>query len=254
VKQGLSSQKESRIGERLSTPMRPVALDQARVFIVVAAYNEAASIGDLVRDLMEQYAHVVVVDDGSADETGELATEAGALVLTHLINRGQGAALQTGITYALSQAADYIVTLDVDGQYEVKDIAQLLAPVSDGTVHASLGCRGSSSDDRPGFGGQVRRVMFALAKLGARLGLGTPVPDAHNGLCAMSRHAAQMMDLKLDRMTHGSEIVQQVIAAGLKTQEVPVRVRVSDYALRKGQRSSAALRVAFQYIMARFTR
>jgi polyprenyl-phospho-N-acetylgalactosaminyl synthase len=233
--------------------MRPVALEQARVFIIVAAYNEAASIGDLVRDLMEQYAHVVVVDDGSTDETAELASEAGACVLTHLINRGQGAALQTGITYALSRAADYIVTLDVDGQYDVKDIALLLGPISDGTVHSTLGCRGSGHD-KPSLGMRLRSALRAFGKLGARLGLRAPAPLAHNGLCAFSRHAAQMIDLQLDRLTHGSEIVQQIVAHGLTLREVPVRVRVSDYALRKGQRSSAALRVAFRYIMARFTR
>jgi polyprenyl-phospho-N-acetylgalactosaminyl synthase len=232
--------------------MRPVALDQARVFIIVAAFNEAASIGDLVRDLMEQYAHVVVVDDGSTDETAELATEAGALVLSHLINRGQGAALQTGITYALAHAADYIVTLDVDGQYDVKDIALLLAPVSDGTVHAALGVL--PSEHKQSVRVRLASTLRAIGKLAGRLGLRPPVPAAHNGLCAFSRHAAQMIDLKLDRMTHGSEIVQQITAGGLNLQEVAVRVRVSDYALRKGQRSSHALRVAIQYIMARFTR
>jgi polyprenyl-phospho-N-acetylgalactosaminyl synthase len=248
----LSSQTESPLGERLSTPMRPVSLDQARVFIIVAAYNEAASIGDLVRDLMERYAHVVVVDDGSSDETAELAAEAGACVLSHLINRGQGAALQTGITYALAHSADYIVTLDVDGQYDVKDIAQLLSPISDGTVHATLGTR--DSEHKPSLGVRVRSTLRAWGKLAGRLGLRPPVPAAHNGLCAFSRHAAQMIDLKLDRMTHGSEIVQQIVAGGLNVQEIPVRVRVSDYALRKGQRSSAALRVAIQYIRARFSR
>ena len=161
--QALSSQTESRLGERLSTPMRPVALDQARVFIVVAAYNEAASIADVVRDLLEQYAHVIVVDDGSVDETAELAREAGATVLTHLINRGQGAALQTGITYALGRAADYIVTLDVDGQYDVKDIALLLGPISDGRVHATLGCRAPSEHDKPSLGLRVRRFMTAFS-------------------------------------------------------------------------------------------
>jgi glycosyltransferase involved in cell wall biosynthesis len=232
--------------------MRPVALDQARVFIIVAAFNEAASIGDLVRDLMEHYPHVVVVDDGSTDETAELATDAGAIVLSHLINRGQGAALQTGISYALQHSADYIVTLDVDGQYDVKDIAELLAPISDGTVHATLGVR--ASDQKPSLRMRFASVLRALGKLAGRLGLRPPVPAAHNGLCAFSRHAAQLIDLKLDRMTHGSEIVQQIVAGGLNLQEIPVRVRVSDYALRKGQRSSHALRVAMQYIMARLTR
>jgi glycosyltransferase involved in cell wall biosynthesis len=234
--------------------LRPVALEQARVFVVVAAFNEAASIADVVRDLKEQYEHVVVVDDGSTDETAELAQEVGATVLSHMINRGQGAALQTGISYALSQAADYIVTLDVDGEYDVKEIALLLAPISEGKVHATLGCRGPSEQKRVPLTVRFRRMLQAIGKLGSRLGLHTHLPDAHNGLCAFSRHAATTLDLKLDRTPHSSEIVQQIVAGGLDLQEVPVRVRVSDYALRKRQRSSAALRVAFNYILARFTR
>jgi glycosyltransferase involved in cell wall biosynthesis len=231
--------------------MRPVALDQARVFLIVAAYNEAASIGDFVRELREQYPNVIVVDDGSHDETAELADEAGAYVLTHLINRGQGAALQTGITYALGRGADYIVTLDVDGQYDVGDIAAMLTPIVDGQVHATLGSRFAGEASRPSV---LRRMGRLASGLLSRLTARARPSDAHNGLRAFSRHAAQMLDLKLDRMPHASETVEQVAAAGLPLMEVPVRVKHSGYALRKGQRVSAALRVAFQYLMGRFFR
>jgi glycosyltransferase involved in cell wall biosynthesis len=180
-----------------------------------------------------------------------LADEAGAYVLTHLINRGQGAALQTGITYALGRGADYIVTLDVDGQYDVADIASMLTPIVDGQVHATLGSRFAGEASRPSV---LRRVGRLLSGLLSRLTARARPSDAHNGLRAFSRHAAQMLDLQLDRMPHASETVEQVAAAGLPLMEVPVRVKHSGYALRKGQRVSAALRVAFQYLMGRFFR
>jgi len=231
--------------------MRPIALEQARVYIVVAAYNEAASIGDVVRELREQYAHVIVVDDGSVDVTGDLALAAGATVLTHLINRGQGAALQTGLTYALNQGADYIVTFDADGQHDVADIARLLAPIAEGTVHAALGSRFLERRTRMPLG---RRVTLFLAVLFMRFTARARLTDAHNGLRAFSRHAAEHIDLQLDRMAHASEIVDQIVSSGLPYVEVPVQVRYTDYSLRKGQRNTAAFRVAFDYLMARLLR
>jgi glycosyltransferase involved in cell wall biosynthesis len=231
--------------------MRPVALEQARVYVVVAAYNEAECIGDVVRELREQYAHVVVVDDGSQDETGDLALAAGAIVLTHLINRGQGAALQTGLTYALNQGADYIVTFDADGQHDVNDIAKLLLPISEGAVHAALGSRFLERREKMPFG---RRLTLFLAVLFTRFTARARLTDAHNGLRAFSRHAAELIDLQLDRMAHASEIVDQVVSSGLPYAEVPVHVRYTDYSLRKGQRNTAAFRVAFDYLMARLLR
>ena len=232
--------------------MRPIALEQARVYIIVAAYNEAASIGDVVRELREQYAHVIVVDDGSVDETGDLALAAGATVLTHLINRGQGAALQTGITYALNQGADYIVTFDADGQHDVADIARLLTPISEGTVHAALGSRFLERGAKKIPVG--RRVTLFLAVLFTRFTARARLTDAHNGLRAFSRHAAEHIDLQLDRMAHASEIVDQIVSSGLPYTEVSVHVRYTDYSLRKGQRNTAAFRVAFDYLMARLLR
>jgi glycosyltransferase involved in cell wall biosynthesis len=231
--------------------MRPVALEQARVYIVVAAYNEAESIGDVVRELCEQYAHVIVVDDGSTDETGDLALSAGATVLTHLINRGQGAALQTGLTYALNQGADYVVTFDADGQHDVADIGHLLEPIAAGSVHAALGSRFLERAERMPLG---RRITLLFAVLFTRFTSRVRLTDAHNGLRAFSRHAAEHIDLQLDRMAHASEIVDQVVSSGLPYVEVPVHVRYTDYSLRKGQRNTAAFRVAFDYLMARLLR
>jgi glycosyltransferase involved in cell wall biosynthesis len=237
---------------RASDAWRPLRLDQQHTFVVVAAFNEGESIGDVVRELRTKYQHVVVVDDGSADDTATQALEAGACVLTHLINRGQGAALQTGITYALSQGADFVVTFDADGQHDVADVVQLLTPIAEGRAHIALGSRFlERREEKMPFG---RRLLLMAAVLFMRVTSRVRLTDAHNGLRAFSRHAAERIDLKLDRMAHASEIVDQVAATGLPFVEVPVRVRYTSYSLRKGQRNSAALRVAFDYLMARLIR
>jgi polyprenyl-phospho-N-acetylgalactosaminyl synthase len=97
------------------------------LWVVIAAYNEARMIGSVVRGVRAHYGNVVVVDDGSADATAEEALAAGATVLSHPINLGQGAALQTGLAYAYSQRATRIVTFDADGQHAIEDVAVMLA-------------------------------------------------------------------------------------------------------------------------------
>ena len=222
-----------------------------RATIVIAAYNEAESIAEVVRELIEIYPHVIVVDDGSEDDTAQRARAAGASVLTHLINRGQGAALQTGVSYALARGAEIIVTFDADGQHDVADLPELIAPIERGDAEISLGSRFLSRRERIPL---VRRVVLRLAVLFMRVTSRVRLSDAHNGLRAFSRRAASGLDLKLDRMAHASEIVDQVAASGLPYVEVPVRVRYTDYSLKKGQKSTAALRVAFDYLMGRLIR
>src|SRR5688500_16903207 len=109
--------------EPLALPHEPLSREIAQgLYIVIAAFNEAKAIGEVVRELLPLYPNVVVVDDGSRDETCDRAHEAGAIVLRHVVNRGQGAALQTGISYALKRGARFVVTFDADGQHRPEDI------------------------------------------------------------------------------------------------------------------------------------
>jgi glycosyltransferase involved in cell wall biosynthesis len=223
-----------------------------RTAIVIAAYNEAGAIGGVVRELRASYPHVIVVDDGSPDATADEAQLAGATVLRHFVNRGQGAALQTGITYALAKGAEIIVTFDADGQHDSADLPSIIAPVARGDVHICLGSRflEKRATEMP----WLRRLVLRAAVLFTRLTSRVKLTDAHNGFRAFSRQAAQAVDIQLDRMAHASEIVDQFYASGLAYREVPVRIRYTEYSLRKGQRSSAALKVAFDYLLGRLTR
>jgi len=221
------------------------------VWVVIPAFNEAVAIGSVIAGVRAYAAKIVVVDDGSIDRTADAAGEAGAIVLRHVINRGQGAALQTGIDYALRRGASIIVTFDSDGQHSPADVPTLIAPVRDGRADIVLGSRFlGSTESMP----RLRRVILHLAVLFTRMVSGLRVTDAHNGLRAFSRRAASLVHIQLDRMAHASELMDQIRRSGLVYTEVPVHVRYTEYSRQKGQRGVHAVRIAFDYFIGKFVR
>ena len=216
-----------------------------KVFIVVPAFNEGRRVAAVVEELARTGYHVVVVDDGSSDRTSEEARRHGCFVLRHSFNRGQGAALQTGITFALRVGADAIVTFDADGQHQTADMPALLEPVLSGRTDVTLGNRfASRRSNVPG----LRKVMLQLGRVFTFITSGVRVGDCHNGYRAFSRAGAQALSLKQDRMAHASEIYDQIKDAGLAYEEVPVTIRYSAETLAKGQKLSNSLSVLFQYL------
>lgn len=220
-------------------------------WVVVPAYNESAVLGAVVRELVERGHRVVVIDDGSSDDTTAAARQAGAHVLRHALNRGQGAALQTGIAYALRCGAAQIVTFDSDGQHAAEDVDALLAPLLAGRADVVLGSRFLRDQNGVPF---VRKTVLAAAVIFTRAASGARVTDTHNGLRAFTRAAASKLDIRLDRMAHASEILDQVVRHGLRFEEVPVHVRYTAYSRRKGQSSLAALRILADYVLGRWMR
>ena len=210
------------------------------VWVVVAAYNEASVIGRVAADLIRHRYAVVVVDDGSADDTGPKARAAGAKVITHAVNLGQGAALQTGIQFAVGRGADYVVTFDADGQHRASDIGTLLESLKKQSADFALGSR---------FLGQApamplaRRALLKAATWFTRLATGLRLTDTHNGLRAMTRRGASHIALKQNRMAHASELLHQIAHSSLGYVEVPVTIEYSAYSLAKGQKLSDSLRI-----------
>ncbi len=219
------------------------------VFVIIPALNEAQSIGRVVRDVRQRYDHVVVVDDGSDDGTADVAREAGAHVVTHFINRGQGASLKTGIQFALDSGADLIVTYDADGQHSSNDIVKLLEPLERGKFDVALGSRflGNSALNIPTF----RKIMLKAAVFFTRFASGLRVSDTHNGLRAFSREAAHKIRIRQDRMAHASEILDEINRHQLRYVEVPVTITYTEYSKGKGQSSLAFGKVLFKYILGR---
>ncbi len=227
------------------------AVCHSGVFIVVPAYNEASRLGPVIAELREEFPMVVVVDDGSTDETSRVAQENGCLVLRHAINRGQGAALQTGITYSLRQGARFIVTFDADGQHGVSDLPAILAPVIRGEVDIVLGSRflATGSNVPPS-----RRLLLRVARLFTWVASGMHLTDCHNGLRAFSRRAAQKIHLRQDRMAHASELYDQIRAERLSYKEVAVSIRYNAETLAKGQGALNSVSILFHYFFGKVLR
>ncbi|HEY1653478.1 MAG TPA: glycosyltransferase family 2 protein [Candidatus Tumulicola sp.] len=207
--------------------------DLKTVWIVVPALNEATTIADVVTGLADLgYPNICVVDDGSRDATAEEATANGAHVLSHIINFGQGAALQTGISYALGKGARYVCTFDADGQHSPKSIDSLLTALLGARADVALGSRFVTKTSAVP---RRRRLLLGAALLFTRFHARLNVTDTHNGLRAFTRRAAELITINQAHMAHASEILQKIGTAKLSFVEVPVEVSYSLYSRRKGQ-------------------
>ena len=210
------------------------------VWVVIAAYNEASVIARVIADVGRHGYHIVVVDDGSADDTADVTNLAGATVVRHAVNLGQGAALQTGIAYALHQNADLVVTFDADGQHRAQDIAGLLDALAGSGADFALGSRFlGGSINLPA----MRRTMLKVATWFTRATTGLYLTDTHNGLRAMTRRGASRIALRQNRMAHASELLEQIADSGLDYVEVPVTIEYSAYSLAKGQKLRDAISI-----------
>ena len=220
-------------------------------WIVIAAYNEAHSIGHVVKELVKSgYKNVVVVDDGSSDDTFKIAKQYTKHVLKHDINRGQGAALKTGIDYALQQGADIIVTFDADGQHRVEDIARVIEPVKTGEADVALGSRFLAKTKVPFF----RKLTLKAGIFVVWIFYGIKLTDVHNGFRAFSRHAAETIDITMDGMEHASEILSEIKKHNLRFVEIPVIIIYTEYSKEHGQSSFNALKIFYKMLLHRFSK
>ncbi|MFA4833392.1 MAG: glycosyltransferase family 2 protein [Patescibacteria group bacterium] len=216
-----------------------------KIFCVIPAYNEKETISEVIDKVKLMVDEVVMVDDGSNDETKKLARERGAVVLSHIINRGQGAALETGNKYALRAGADIIVHFDADGQFLPEEINDIIAPIKAGEADIVFGSRflGKKSN-MPPF---KKYVIIPLAHLINKIFTGSSLTDPQNGFRALSRKAADKIKIEQDGMAHNTEIISKAFASGLKIKEIPVTVIYHNF----GQRFSGGLKIIKDLILSR---
>lgn len=196
-------------------------------------FNEATVVGSVIEGLRRHFPHVVCVDDGSTDGSQEKAQAAGAVVVQHPINLGQGAALQTGIEFALQDPRlSCIVTFDADGQHRVEDAKAMVARVERGEADIVLGSR--FLDDRTKLS-PAKRLVLKTAAIQSRMATGMNLTDAHNGLRAFNPYVASNIHLTQNRMAHASELVHQLAKLKPKYVEHPVEIIYTDYSKAKGQ-------------------
>jgi glycosyltransferase involved in cell wall biosynthesis len=217
-------------------------------WLVVAAYNEGPQVGDVVKHARAVFANIVVVDDGSGDATGEAAWQSGASVVTHPLNLGQGAALRTGMDYALARGARFVATLDADGQHRADDAAAMIRRLAESGADVALGSRFLGSAENMPY---ARRLLLRAATVFTRLTTGLDVTDAHNGLRAFTADAARRIRIRQNRMAHASEILEEISRGQLTYIEVPMVVTYTEYSLAKGQSGFGAFSVLLDLLLAR---
>ncbi|MDQ0277071.1 glycosyltransferase involved in cell wall biosynthesis [Arthrobacter silviterrae] len=196
-------------------------------------YNEASVVGTVISGLRNEFRHVVCVDDGSTDGSQAVAREAGAVVVQHPMNLGQGAALQTGISYALQDPElGCVITFDADGQHRVMDAKAMEGRILSGEAEIVLGSRFLDKRTKLSF---AKRVVLRTAAVQSRLATGMNLTDAHNGLRAIGPSVARRIDLRQNRMAHASELVHQIAEMKPRWVEQPVEIIYTDYSKSKGQ-------------------
>ncbi|MDO9231851.1 MAG: glycosyltransferase family 2 protein [bacterium] len=207
-----------------------------KTYIVIPAYNEGKIIQEVIIDIQKAgYQNIILVDDGSADDTFSKAQEIlDNLVFRHKINRGKGAATKTGIEAAKILGANIIVTLDGDGQHAPADIAKLTAPIEFDSFDVVLGTRLLNPKGMP-------RYKILANKIGNFFTwclYGLWVTDSQSGFRAYSRHAAEVINTQSDRYEYDSEVIREIRKYKLKFKEVPITVRYTQYSMGKVQKQS----------------
>ncbi len=231
--------------------MPPCDEIRKQTWFVIAAYNEESVIRSVVTEVRSTYTNVIVVDDGSTDDTGREAIGAGAILVAHSVNLGQGAALQTGITFALRRQAEYIVTFDADGQHRVKDVDAMLDALHAENCDVVLGSRFyGTTENLP----RLRWLTLKAAIFFTRLSTGLQLTDTHNGLRVIRAEAAKRIRLHQNGMAHASELLEQIAELNLSYTEVPVTIRYTEYSLKKGQKLSNSLNILMDLLIERFTK
>lgn len=220
------------------------------VYVVIPAYNEATVLAGVLRDVLSVVSphHVIVVNDGSADETGTIARDAGVRVVTHRINRGLGAALKTGLILAKRLGAECAVTFDADGQHQAADIAKISAPVLTGDADMVIGSRFLKTQDMP----QIRRVFNWIGNL-VTWGLhGIWVSDSQSGLRAFSKTALDQMQISANHMGISSEFVHEMHRLQLPITEISIAPVYTEYSMSKGQSLAVGVKQFFTMFVRKF--
>lgn len=213
------------------------------LFIVIPAYNEEKTIGRVISGLFDHgYRNIVVVDDGSVDRTSEVAKKLGVFVLRHELNRGQGAALQTGNEFAILKGADIVVHFDGDGQLNPADIEIVVDAMNKNGADVALGSR--FLDNRSNLPWTKKHLVFPCARVINRIFTGVSLTDVHNGFRVLSRKALDKIFINQDRMAHNSEIIKQIKKNNLKYIEAPVQVTYNEY----GQGLRGGIKVFFDLV------
>jgi len=197
-----------------------------KIFCIIPAFNEGDKIRQIILDVIPLVDVVVVVDDGSTDKTYEIAKKTDAIVLRHVINRGQGAALETGNQYALKHGANIVIHFDADGQFLFNEIQEIAKPIIEENYDIVFGSRFlEKKTNMPFF---KKNIIFPIARL-INLFFGIKTTDPQNGFRAISAKALKKIEISNDGSAHCTEILNKAFKLKLKIKEIPITVIYNEY-------------------------
>jgi glycosyltransferase involved in cell wall biosynthesis len=206
---------------------------EKKIYIVIPAFNEAGAIQDVIKEVRAAgYRDIIVVDDGSTDNTWQKAQETGIVALRHKINRGKGGATKTGIEAAKLLGAEIIVTMDGDGQHDPQDVKKLIQPIIENRCDVVLGTRLIDPKGMPWY----KIVANHVGNFFTWWLFGLWVTDSQSGLRAYSFEAAEKINTRAYRYEYDSEVIREIYIYKLKFTEVPIAVRYTQYSMNKTTR------------------
>ena len=219
------------------------------IYVVVPAYNEEKTVSPIIEGIVEEGYNVVLVNDGSKDNTLNLVTLSKRkypdkiFVVSHMINRGLGAALKTGMTVALNKGAKFILTFDADGQHEIQDIAKVVKPLQDGEADACIGAR--PLKDMPLSKSFANWVMNFLTLVF----YGCNVRDSQGGLRAFTANTASQINVVSSGYGVSSEFIKEISDKGLRLSEVTITTIYTPETQSKGTDAIVGLKILFKMIL-----
>jgi glycosyltransferase involved in cell wall biosynthesis len=217
-----------------------------KTYIIIPAYNEYTKLSEVLESVLTLGYPVILVNDGSTDNTLSLAARFPVLLITHAWNLGQGAALETGMEAARRLDADFVVHFDADGQHDPADIETVLSPLQSGKSDIVFGSRflEIKSSGLSAF----RKYLLKTARWFNYMTTGILLTDAHNGMRALNKKALHAIHFHQPGMAHASEILFEVRKKSLRWLEVPVHIRYTAYSKRKGQTLFNSINILFHIL------
>lgn len=225
-------------------------MSKMKLLVAIPAYNESEVIGNVIRQIPNKVNGVttinkLVVDDGSIDNTKDIAIKNKVIVVRHIINRGLGGALKTIFAYAKTGNFDILITLDADGQHNPGDIPHLIQPLITKNTDVVIGTRWTTKHKAP----ISRVVVNTIANIFTYLMCGVYISDSQSGYRVFGKKAIQKINVQTDGMEVSSEIFREIKRNSLTVAEVPIEAIYTKYSKGKGQKISDAPDVFFRLLL-----
>lgn len=221
-----------------------------KLIIIVPAFNEQKVIYDVLKSLPGRIKNfksqeIVVINDGSTDDTYNQAKKNKVQIISHVLNRGLGAAIKTGLIWAKENEADVAVTFDSDGQHNANDITKVIKPILEKKADLTIGSRFLKKQRVP----PDRVIINKLANILTLIIFGVSSSDSQSGLRAFNKKALENIDFKAERMDFSSEILSEAKKHNLAVAEVPIKAIYTDYSRAKGQKNLNAIPIMIRFLV-----